>query len=96
MNMKLPFEKEYKKGSKNSTNSKNITFRMQQGDIEFLKEFHSHLVKKEGFHNLAFTRTDILHHSMDLFIDQYYTEIMNSGNKKLIETLKKRKENGKD
>lgn len=75
-------EKIYIRGTKNSKEKKNVTYKIGINHLDFLDLFIK-LKQQQGYHRLAYTRTDILENAIQHFCDVNKEEIIKYANPKL-------------
>lgn len=69
--------KEYKRGTKNSWDKTTKTFKLSNSHLEFMDLFME-LKREQGFHKLAFTRTDLIETAIANFADEQYDDVLSA------------------
>lgn len=69
--------KEYKRGTKNSWDKTTKTFKLSNSHLEFMDLFIE-LKKEQGYHKLAFTRTDLIETAIANFAEDHYNDVFSA------------------
>lgn len=73
----------YKRGTKNSSGKRNVTYKLDEEHLQFL-DLYVELKKEEGYHRLAYTRTDLLEEAIKQFCTNKKSEINKTASPDLL------------
>lgn len=80
--------KEYIRGSKKSNEKKNVLFKIFSKQIDFMTIYINYK-REQGYHKLAYTRTDIMDEALSDFIQKKEKDFIQNASPGLIKKAEK-------